>query len=141
MKISKIGVAKIAFPVMVLIVAVLGCAAPRQSGEQRTPTPTPRASKLEAEVGLSERGVLIRNVDTFDFDLKAKINLRQTGGDDGEAFATVPKGKTVTIPYGEFTVDTARFSPARTKILTIFLKSGDASRLFLCPGAKCVPAS
>lgn len=125
--------------VLVLLV-VLACAGSRRESPPPPPKVDSKPAKLQAEVHLSESGVVVKNTDAFDFALTAKLNLKDMGGDDGRASATVPQGTTVTITYGEFTVGTTRFSAAKTKIMTVYLKSGETSRLFLCPGSNCVPA-
>lgn len=82
----------------------------------------------------------------MDFDeLTLKLNLKDLGSDDGRATVpSIPPGKTVTIPYRDFTVGTTRFDPAKTVILTVMLRLGEAgtgpSKLFLCPGKVCQPA-
>lgn len=88
-------------------------------------------------------GVRIKNIDNTDFGtVTVKLNLRNMGGDDGEANAgSLERGRSVTIPYGEFTVGTERFSPSKTKILTVFVKNNVGStKLFLCPSRKCQPS-
>lgn len=90
---------------------------------------------------LSGRGIVIKNTDTADWpSVTMKVNLTQWGSDDGRAdIGPVAMGRAVTVPYGEFTVGTKRFSPRETKILTIYVKSGDGSaKLFLCPGTTCI---
>lgn len=129
---------------LILFFVVLACAgsnnSKRESPQKSYETPD---RKLQAQVQLSKVGVIVKNTDSIDFpSLKLKLNLAQTGSDDGRAdIGALPQGKTVTIPYGEFTVGTTRFNPRVTKILTIYLKSGDGSyKLFLCPGTMCQPA-
>jgi hypothetical protein len=129
--------------ILILIAAVLGCKPPQSSQSAPSPTPTPADRKLQADVSLTSRGISVTNRDIADWpSLKLKINLRNTGMDDGVAnVGGIDRGKTAVIPYGEFTVDTARFDPARTRIMSVYIKSGDgAYKLFLCPGKKCVPA-
>jgi len=128
---------------LVLLVVILGCSNrnnPSTSNSKKDPPP-PR--KLQAEVKLTRSGVSVKNTDSIDFpSLTLKLNLANSGGDDGRTeLGSLPKGETVTIPYGEFTVGTTRFNSGKTKILTIFIKSGDgSSKLFLCPGSVCQPA-
>ena len=49
-------------------------------------------------------------------------------------------GKPSGIPYEEFTVGTTRFDRRRTKILTVYVESGNgSSKMFICPGPICRP--
>ncbi len=127
-------------PLIILLAVVLGCNAPRSSSTAATATPTPVSRKLSAHVELTQRGIIVKNTDTVDFPSVAmKLNLKNWGSDDGQASAgTLPQGKTITVPYGEFTVDTTRFDPRKTKIMTVYVKAGDgAARLFLCASRVC----
>lgn len=129
-------------PALILLAVVLGCSGPR-AVEQSKASPTPGDRKLSADVRLSQKGVTVKNTDSTDFpSMTLKLNLKNWGSDDGRVdIGGLAVGKSITIPYGEFTVGTTRFSPQATKIMTIYVKSGDgASKLFVCPGPICQPA-
>ncbi len=126
---------------LILLAVVIGCSKGNTSSSPPKTDPKPR--NLQAEVKLAKNGVTVKNTDSVDFpSMTLKLNLANMGSDDGRAeLGALAKGQTVTIPYGEFTVGTTRFNPVKTKILTIFVKSGDgSSKLFLCPGSVCQPA-
>lgn len=131
-------------PLWIIILAVaLGCA-----GGNRTSTPPKKESAtktrdLSAEVSLSNAGVIIKNTDADDIpSITMKLNMKDFGGNDGVAsIGDLPKGRSVTVPYGKFTVGTKRFKIEDTEILTIYVKSSNgASKLFICPGTRCQPA-
>lgn len=131
---------KNALPVLILLAVVLGCGGSRQ----KTSVPkddTPR--KLSADVSITGKGIKITNTDAADFpSMTLKLNLKDLGGDDGRVDGvSLAKGKTITVPYSEFTVGTQRFNPQHTKIMTVYLKSGDGSaKLFICTSSHCEPA-
>jgi len=132
-------------PCVFMLIGILGCAAVRPKNEQpATPKPANNpVKKLSADVELTPAGVSIKNTDREDFPgLRVRFNLNQSGSDDGEALSgAVPVGKTIVIPYSEFTVGTTRFDIRKTKILTVVLKTDDGSlKVFLCPGRKCQPS-
>jgi hypothetical protein len=136
---------KIFIPLFILLVVIMACTAPHsdESVSQSTPAKEPPPKTLSADVRLSTTGVVIKNIDSVDFSsVTIKLNLTQWGSDDGRAdIRSVLQGKTVTVPYGEFTVGTTRMDPRKTKILTVFIKNGNgSSKLFLCPGSICQPA-
>ena len=132
-------------PFIILLFVVLACTGTKRAAKTPEPVkPTPTTDrKLQADVQLSNAGVTVTNTDIADFPaLTLKFNLTQLGGNDGEAnVGGLMKGKSITIPYGEFTTGTTRFNPRTTKILTIYVKGGDGSaKLFLCPGTRCQPS-
>ncbi len=130
-------------PLMLLLIVILACS---QSQQSTKPTATPAKVEqrtLRAAVELTPRGVKISNTDTVDFtSVNAEFNMNQWGRNDGETSGgPVPQGKSVTIPYETFTVGTTRFNIRKTKILTVYVKDPTAgSKLFLCPGSRCVEA-
>jgi hypothetical protein len=134
---------KIILPLAFLFMVALGCAPRDYTREPYSPPQTEAPpKKLAADVEMTQTGIKITNTDSVDFpSLSMKLNLRDAGGDDGRAEAgALAKGKSVTIPYRDFTAGTTRFDRNKTAILTIYVKSGDGSaKLFLCPGRKCVP--
>lgn len=136
---------------VILLCVVLGCAGRSLRSIEQKPvakaSPKPNISvpepELQADVELTTIGVKVTNTDSSDFgSLTLKLNLKNLGSDDGRAsVGGLAKGKSMVIPYGEFTTGTTRFKIGDTKILTVFVKtSGGMSKLFLCPGSKCQPA-
>jgi len=131
-------------PLVIILAVVLACggsrsATPPAPPESTTPSVNP---KLSADVSLTGKGIVVKNTDSIDFpSMTLKINLKDWGSDDGRIdVGGLVKGKSITIPYSEFTVGTARFDLRKTKILTVYVKSGSGSaKLFLCAGAKCRP--
>lgn len=71
--------------------------------------------------------------------MRIKLNMTQLGSTDGIAEAPrLAKGKTLVVPYAEFTVGSTRFDPSRTKISTVYINASDQGRsLFICPGTAC----
>ena len=133
--------ANIGLLLTIVLIVILGCAKSNRESINTSPTPAPR--KLSAEVSLLPSGVLLKNTDSTDWPaVTVKLNLKEIGSNDGVAdLGSLEKGKSITIPYGDFTVGTARFNLAKTKILTVYIKSGDgSSKLFLCPGTRCQPS-
>ena len=133
---------KILLPLAFLVLVGLACSGGSNQSQSKSKPDEKR--KINADVSLSTAGVVIKNNEAADLpEITVKLNLAQTGSDDGRAYASsLPAGKTVTLPYSEFTSGTARFDIRKTKVLTVYVKSGDdAAKLFLCPGVKCQPAS
>lgn len=131
---------------IITVATILAILDIRQSGSApaaATPTPTPAASNIAAHVQITNAGVLVTNTGSVDFpSLTLKLNMNKWGNDDGQSsIGGLAKGRSVTIPYGKFTVGTKRFDIRTTEILTVYVKSGDgSSKLFLCPGTICQPA-
>jgi hypothetical protein len=130
-------------PVLILLFVCLACSQSTRRAET-TAEPTPATKRLSATVEMTGSGLKVTNEESSDlYDVTLKLNMTQWGGDDGRAHVgTINKGKSVTIPYRDFTVGTKRFNPNETVILTVYVKNGeDRSKLFLCPGRMCQPAS
>lgn len=106
----------------------------------RTLNRPPRA--LAAGVKMTDKGLLITNNDAIDFqNVTIKLNMNQNGSDDGRGdVGSIPVGKSVTIPYGDFLIGTTRFNRYEKVILTVYVKADAGSQLFICPGPICQPA-
>ena len=104
--------------------------------------------RIQAQVSLSPSGVTVKNTDTVAFpSVTLILNMKETGGDSGRAIAgDIPAGKTITVPYGEFTDnDAKRFNIYNTKIYTVVIKTpvepaNPSYKVFLCPSRICQPS-
>jgi hypothetical protein len=109
------------FPVLAAgwAIIVLGCASTKQNEVDSAKI------KINPEVRLTRGGISLTNKDGFAYGpTKLVINMTQWGKGNNASIPGIAPGKTVTVPYGEFTDDDLkRFNYARTKIMTVVVRA------------------
>jgi hypothetical protein len=141
-KTTVIGVGLGGLVLGVIVFAITIESQQRAARNAEIPTPPKVSRVLRADVRLTPTGVSVTNTDDEVFSgLEVKLNLTDFGWHDGVTWAgNIAKKQTFVVPYDSFAFRDKKFDPKKTKIMTVYLKSGDRAKLFLCPSSTCVEA-
>lgn len=107
------------------IICILGCNPNRPiSSSTANERARQNAPRINPEVRLIPEGVSVKNQDTFFYGAtKLVLNMTEWGGGPVAYFAGLAPGRSVVVPYREFSEGTERFNYFKTKILTVVVRA------------------